>query len=59
MPNENCRVGESNAADDVGEVEPNFHTAVVRALGADGGSDIGAEVARGTYVFGDLRVDFA
>ena len=49
----------SDAALDVGEVEPDFYAAEMRAFGADGGGDVGAEVAGGADVAGELRVDFA
>ena len=51
--------GESYAARGVGKVEPDFYAAEVGAFSANGGSDIGAEVARGPDVPGELRVDFA
>src|SRR6266851_10512836 len=47
-----------DAAGDVGEVEPDFYAAEVRALGADGGGDARAEVAWGADVAGELRMDF-
>ena len=49
----------SDAAGGRGEVEPDFNTAEVGAFGADGGGDVGAEVAGGADVFGELGVDFA
>src|SRR5713101_8156252 len=48
-----------DAAGNVGEVEPDFYAAEVRAFGADGRGDAGAEVAWGADVAGELRVDFA
>jgi len=44
---------------DVGKVEPDFDAAIVGTLGANGGGDVGAEIARRSHVFGDLRVDFS
>ena len=49
----------SDAALDVGEVQPDFYTAEVRAFGADGSGDACAEVARWTDKFGELGMDFA
>jgi len=49
----------SDAAGGVGEVEPDFYAAEVRAFGADGGGDVGAEVAGGANVFGELGMDLA
>ena len=43
----------------VGEVEPDFNAAEVGAFGADGGGDVGAEMAGGADVFGELGVDLA
>src|SRR6266478_2068675 len=54
-----CAPTGSDAAGDVGEVEPDFYAAEVGAFGADGGGDAGAEVARGADVAGELRMDFA
>src|SRR5260370_21688646 len=48
-----------DAAGNVGEVEPDFYAAEVRALGADGCGDAGSKVARGTDIASKLRVDFA
>ena len=45
-----CSTFNLDAAGDVGEVEPDFHAAEVRAFGADGGGDVCAEVARGADV---------
>ena len=49
----------SDAAGGVGEVEPDFYSAEVGAFGADGGGDVGAEVAGGADVFGELGMDLA
>src|SRR5712692_9691392 len=49
----------SDAAGDVGEVEPDFDAAEVRALGADGSGDAGAEMAGRADVTGEFGVDFA
>src|SRR5579862_9898256 len=49
----------SDAAGDVGKVEPDFYAAEVRAFGADGGSDAGAEMAGRSDEFGELGMDFA
>src|SRR6266850_3717939 len=49
----------SDAAGDVGEVEPDFDAAEVGAFGADGGGDAGADVARGADVASEFGVDFA
>ena len=49
----------SDAAGDVGEVEPDFDAAEVGAFGADGSGDVGAEVARGADELGEFRLDFA
>src|SRR6266404_1627369 len=54
-----CAPTGSDAAGDVGEVEPDFYAAEVGAFGADGGGDAGAEVARRTNVAGKLGLDFA
>ena len=48
-----------DAAGNVGEVEPDFYAAEVRAFGADGGGDASAEVAGGADVAGELGMDFA
>ncbi len=50
---------ELDAAGGVGEVEPDFNAAEVGAFGADGGGDVGAEVAGGADVFGELGMDLA
>ena len=47
-----------DAAGDVGEVEPDFDAAEVRALGADGRGDAGAEMAGRADVAGKLGMDF-
>jgi hypothetical protein len=52
-------VKDLDAAGGVGEVEPDFNAAKVGAFGADGGGDVGAEVARGADVFGELGMDLA
>src|SRR6202171_1704309 len=44
---------------DVGEVEPDFYAPEVRAFGADGCGDAGADRAGRADVAGELRVDFA
>ena len=49
----------SDAAGGVGEVEPDFYAAEVGAFGANGSGDVGAEVAGGADVFGELGVDLA
>src|SRR5579872_1793295 len=49
----------SNAAGGVGEVEPDFDAAEGGAFGADGGGDVGAEVAGGADVFCELGMDLA
>ena len=41
----------------VGEVEPDFDAAEVGAFGADGGGDVGAEMAGRADVFGELGMD--
>jgi len=48
-----------NAAGGVGEVEPDFYAAEVGAFGADGGGDVGAEMAGRADVFCELGVDLA
>ena len=48
-----------DAAGRVGEVEPDFYAAEVGAFGADGGGDVGAEMAGGADVFGELGMDLA
>src|SRR5277367_2340035 len=48
-----------DAAGGVGEVEPDFYAAEVGAFRADGSGDVGAEVAGGADVLGELRVDLA
>ena len=50
---------ELDAAGGVGEVEPDFNAAEVGAFGADGGGDVGAEVAGGADVFRELGMDLA
>ena len=42
---------ESDAANDVGEVQPNFCAAEMRTFGANGRCDAGADVARRANVF--------
>src|SRR6266852_9794155 len=54
-----CAPTGSDAALNVGEVEPDFYAAEVRAFGADGRGDARAEMARGADVAGELRMDFA
>src|ERR1700747_3514523 len=49
----------SDAAVNLGEVQPDFYTAEVGAFGADRGGDAGAGVAGGAGGFGELRVPFA
>jgi len=49
----------SDAAGDVGEVEPDFDAAEVGAFGADGSGDAGADMARRADVASELGVDFA
>ena len=49
----------SDAAGDVGEVEPDFYTAEVGAFGADGRGYAGTDVAWGADVAGKLGVNFA
>ena len=49
----------SDTAGGVGEVEPDFYAAEVRAFGADGGGDAGAEVAGRADVAGELWMDGA
>src|SRR6266571_503902 len=49
----------SDAAGDVGEVEPDFDAAEVRAFGADRSGDAGAEMAGRADVTGELGMDFA
>ena len=54
------RKGKSlDAAGGVGEVEPDFYAAEVGAFGADGGGDVGAEVAGRADVSGELGMDLA
>src|SRR6266404_6258812 len=53
-----CAPTGSDAAGDVGEVEPDFYAAEVGAFGADGGGDAGAEVARGADVASKFGMDF-
>ena len=48
-----------DAAGGVGEVEPDLYAAEVGAFGADGGGDVGAEMARRADKFGELGMDFA
>ncbi len=48
-----------DAAGGVGEVEPDFDAAKVGAFGADGGGDVGAEMAGRADEFGELRMDGA
>lgn len=48
-----------DAAGDVGEVEPDFDAAEVGAFGADGGGDVGAEMAGRADVAGEFGMDFA
>src|SRR5258708_13981225 len=48
----------SNAAGDVGEIEPDFDAAEVGAFGADGGGDTGTDVAGGADVSSGFGVDF-
>ena len=48
-----------DSAGGVGEIEPDFYAAEVGAFGADGGGDVGAEMAGGADVFGELGVDLA
>jgi hypothetical protein len=48
-----------DSARGVGEVEPDFYAAEVGAFGADGGGDVGAELAGGADVLGELRMDLA
>src|SRR5258708_6604605 len=49
----------SNAAGDVGEIEPDFDAAEVGGFGADGGGDTGTDVAGGADVSSEFGVDFA
>src|SRR5882762_11088666 len=49
----------SDAAQDVGEVEPDFDAAEVRAFGADGGGDASADMAGRADVAREFRMDFA
>ena len=49
----------SDAAGDVGEVEPDLDAAEVRAFGADGRSNTGAEIAGRADVPSDFGMDFA
>src|SRR5690348_2084444 len=49
----------SDAAKDIGEIEPDFDAAEVGAFGADGSGDAGAEMTRGTDEAGELWMDFA
>ena len=58
-PNESIWLSRSDAALNIGEVEPDFDAAEVGAFGADGRGDAGAEMAWRTDVFGKLGVDFA
>ncbi len=44
--------GESDAALDIGEVEPDFYAAEVRAFGANGCGNAGTEMAGGADVAG-------
>src|SRR6266436_9423956 len=48
----------SDAAGDVGEVEPDFDAAEVGAFGADGRGDAGADVAGRADVASEFVVDF-
>src|SRR5579859_3513271 len=48
-----------DAARGVGEVEPDFYAAEVRAFRADGCGDVGAEMAGWADIFGELRMDLA
>ena len=50
---------QSDAAGDVGEIEPDFYAAEVGAFGTDGSGDTGAEIAGRTNVFCELGMDFA
>src|SRR5277367_3028731 len=60
LQNRGTRAGAaSDAAVDVGEVEPDFYAAEVRAFGADGGGDSCTDVAGWSDVPRELRVDFA
>ena len=49
----------SDAARGIGEVEPDFNAAEVRAFGANGRSDPGAKMAGRTDVTGEFRMDLA
>src|SRR5580704_16832293 len=49
----------SDAALDVGEVEPDFDAAEVGAFGADGSGDAGADVAGRADEFSEFGMDFA
>src|SRR5205823_7039772 len=51
--------GVSDAAGSVGEVEPDFEAAEVRAFGADGRGDAGAKMAGRADVAREFRMDFA
>src|SRR5437588_3339710 len=51
--------GVSDAAGDVGEVQPDFDAAEVGAFGTDGGGDAGADVAGRADVAREFGVDFA
>ena len=48
-----------DAARGVGEIEPDLDAAEVGAFGADGGGDVGAEMARGADVAGEFGMDLA
>ena len=54
-----ARGAASNAAGDVGEVEPDFDAAKMRAFGADGRGDACAQVARRADVARELGMNFA
>src|SRR5450432_2573357 len=49
----------SNPARSVGIIEPDFYAAEVRAFGADGGRDAGADVAGRADVAGEFGLDGA
>src|SRR5215475_15442194 len=50
---------QSDAAGDVGEVEPDFDATEVGAFGADGSGDPGAEVAGRADVLAEFGMDLA
>src|ERR1700730_10858196 len=52
------RKGGLDSGGEVGEVEPDFYAAEMRAFGANRRGDAGAKMARGADVASELRVDF-